>query len=275
MKRRHLRSEEFEPVILPGYLGDAEVNRAQGEAAYPGVVRWLTEGTLARESAEPPTAAQAAPPAMTQSGEAASTFTASDSWDSCIETIEEFYRKGWTDGLPVVPPTPDLIARMVEGCGRDLQEVLGPVPPRMGVATVETVAANAVMAGCRPDYFPVVLAAVEAALDERFNLNGLQATTHPAGPLVIVSGPIVDDLDINYGTSAFGPGFRANATIGRALRLVMMVLGGGYPETGDKSVLGSPGKYVYCIGESPDAPLGAAPRRLRRGERQRRHRDRL
>ncbi len=193
---------------------------------------------------------------MTQSGEAASTFTAADSWDSCIETIEEFYRKGWTDGLPIVPPTPDLIGRMVEGSGRDPQEVLGPVPPRMGVATVETVAANAVMAGCRPDYFPVVLAVVEAALDERFNLNGLQATTHPAGPLVIVSGPVVDDLEINYGTSAFGPGFRANATIGRALRLVMMVLGGGYPETGDKSVLGSPGKYVYCIGESPDAPWG-------------------
>ena len=170
---------------------------------------------------------------MTQSGEAASTFTAADSWESCIETIEEFYRKGWTDGLPIVPPTPEPHrAHGRRAAGRDPQEVLGPVPPRMGVATVETVAANAVMAGCRPDYFPVVLAVVEAALDERFNLNGLQATTHPAGPLVIVSGPVVDDLEINYGTSAFGPGFRANATIGRALRLVMMVLGGGYPETG-------------------------------------------
>ena len=193
---------------------------------------------------------------MAELGEAAVTFTTSDSWDSCIDTIEEFYRKGWTDGLPVIPPTPDLIQRMVERCGRDPQEVLGPVPPRMGLATVETVAANAVMAGCRPDYFPVVLAVVEAALDARFNLNGLQATTHPAGPLVIISGPVVKDLDINFGTSAFGPGFRSNATIGRALRLVMMVLGGGYPETGDKSVLGSPGKYIYCIGESPDAPWG-------------------
>ena len=193
---------------------------------------------------------------MAELGDAAVTFTTSDSWDSCIDTIEEFYRKGWTDGLPVIPPTPDLIQRMVERCGRDPQEVLGPVPPRMGLATVETVAANAVMAGCRPDYFPVVLAVVEAALDARFNLNGLQATTHPAGPLVIISGPVVKDLDINYGTSAFGPGFRSNATIGRALRLVMMVLGGGYPETGDKSVLGSPGKYIYCIGESPDAPWG-------------------
>ena len=193
---------------------------------------------------------------MAELGEAAVTFTTSDSWDSCIDTIEEFYRKGWTDGLPVIPPTPDLIERMVERCGRDPQEVLGPVPPRMGLATVETVAANAVMAGCRPDYFPVVLAVVEAALDARFNLNGLQATTHPAGPLVIISGPVVKDLDINFGTSAFGPGFRSNATIGRALRLVMMVLGGGYPETGDKSVLGSPGKYIYCIGESPDAPWG-------------------
>ncbi len=193
---------------------------------------------------------------MAQLGDAAATFTTPDSWDSFVETIEEFYRKGWTDGLPVIPPTPDLVQRMVEHSGRDPHELLGPVPPRMGLATVETVAANAVMAGCRPEYFPVVLAVVEAALDERFNLNGLQATTHPAGPLVIISGPVVKELDINYGTSAFGPGFRSNATIGRALRLVMMVLGGGYPETGDKSVLGSPGKYIYCIGESPDAPWG-------------------
>jgi hypothetical protein len=193
---------------------------------------------------------------MPELGEAAPTFTTPDSWESFAETIEEFYRKGWTDGLPVVPPTPDLVQRMVERSGRDPRDLLGPVPPRMGLATVETVAANAVMAGCLPEYFPVVLATVEAALDERFNLNGLQATTHPAGPLIIISGPVVKDLDINYGTSAFGPGYRSNATIGRALRLVMMVLGGGYPETGDKSVLGSPGKYVYCIGESPDAPWG-------------------
>ena len=179
-----------------------------------------------------------------------------DTWDSCLQTIEEFFAKGWTDGLPVIPPTRGAVDRMMASVPRQPLDVIGVVPPRMGVATVEAVAANAVMAGCLPEYFPVVVAALEAMLDERFNLNGLQATTNGATPLAIVTGPIVDELKINASTNLFGHGFRANATIGRALRLVMTVLGGGYPDTGDKSSLGQPGKFSFCIGESKACPWG-------------------
>ncbi len=175
-------------------------------------------------------------------------------WQAFHETIESFYDKGWTDGLPVIPPTQDTVERMLETVHRDPTEALGEVPPRNGVATVEAVAANAVMAGCRPEYFPVVLAAVEAILEEPFNLNGVQATTNAAAPLTIVSGPIVQELNVNSGTNVFGHGYRANATIGRAVRLVMVVIGGGYPETGDKAPLGHPGKFSYCIAESPAIP---------------------
>ena len=112
------------------------------------------------------------------------------------------------------------------------------------------------MAGCKPAYFPVVVAAVEAMLDERLNINGVQATTNACAPLTIVSGPIVEELGINAGSNVFGHGYRANATIGRAVRLTLVVLGGGYPETGDKSPLGMPGKFTFCIGESPSNPWG-------------------
>jgi len=177
-----------------------------------------------------------------------------DSFEGALEAIEFCFEKGWTDGLPVVPPTPERVHRMVEASGRDPQELLGLVPPRLGRATVEAVAVNAVMAGCRPEYMPVILAAVEAVLDERFNLNGVQATTHPCAPLIIVSGPVVKAINLNTGTNVFGHGFRANATIGRALRLVLLNLGGGIPEIGDKSVHGHPGKYTFCIGESLESP---------------------
>ena len=191
---------------------------------------------------------------MPDLGKPSATFTAPDSWAACVDTIEDFYGKGWSDGLPVVPPTRDLVDRMIAGARRNPNEVIGNIPPRQGIATVETVASCAVMAGCLPAYFPVVLAGVEASLNERFNLNGLQATTNPATPLAIVSGPIVDKLEINSGTNAFGSGVRANATIGRALRLVWTVIGGCYPETGTKCVLGAPGRYTYLIGEAPANP---------------------
>ena len=179
-----------------------------------------------------------------------------------IETIEQYYENGWTDGFPIVPPTEDAVSDMINASGRDPYEVLGVVPPRNGVATVEMVATNAVMAGCKPEYMPVVLAAVEALLDEEFDVQGLQATSDPAAPMVIVCGPVVQEIGINHGASLFGPGTRANATIGRSLRLILINLGGGYPDSGDKSTLGSPAKYSYCVGVDIDTPWSSSPYRV-------------
>lgn len=187
-------------------------------------------------------------------GKATARLTGEDSVQGAIDTIERYFENGWTDGFPIVPPTEVLVQHMVTASGRDPMEVLGVVPPRYGVATVEAVAVNAVMAGCRPKYMPVVIAAVEAMLDERFDVQGLQATSDPAAPLVIVSGPVVQEIGINHGASLFGPGCRANASIGRTLRLVLINLGGGHPDSGDKSTLGSPAKYSYCIGVDVDTP---------------------
>lgn len=177
-----------------------------------------------------------------------------DTSQGVLDIIEQFYENGWTDGFPIVPPTEALVTAMLEASSRDPLEVLGIVPPRNGIATVESVAINAVMSGCKPEYMPVVLAAVEALLDERFDVHGLQATSDPAAPMVVVSGPIVEEIGINHGPSLFGPGSRANATIGRTLRLVLINLGGGHPDSGDKSTLGSPSKYSYCIGVDVDTP---------------------
>jgi hypothetical protein len=143
--------------------------------------------------------------------------------------------------------------------GRDPERVLGEVPPAMGEATLERVAACAVLAGCRPDYFPVVLAAVEAALDPAFNLNGQAVTTQPAGQLVVVNGPVRHALGFNTGMGALGPGSRPNLTIGRALRLVVTLTGGGRPGRLDRATLGHPGKLGFCVAEdeegSPWPPL--------------------
>jgi AhpC/TSA family len=177
--------------------------------------------------------------------------------DSAADELEDMFARGWTDGLPVVPPTPDRVAAMLDG--RDPEESLGPVPPAMGEATLARVAACAVLAGCRPDYFPVVLAAVSAALEPAFNLNGQAVTTQPAGQLVIVSGPVRAAIGLNSGVGALGPGWRANLTIGRALRLVVELTGGGYPGRLDRATLGHPGKLGFCLAEdeerSPWEPL--------------------
>ncbi len=129
----------------------------------------------------------------------------------------------------------------------------------MGEATVEKIAINAVMAGCRPEYLPLVITAIECASEERLNVFGRQTTTHPGAPLVIVNGPLARELDINSGFNAFGQGWRANATLGRALRLCLMNIGGGIPGKTDRATLGHPGKYTYCIAEnetaSPWAPF--------------------
>jgi len=184
---------------------------------------------------------------MTQHGPAATVFAFPDGW----EAIDAHYQeRGWTDGLPIVPPTEDAVAEFLTQTDRDPREIVGVLPPRQGEATVEKIAANAVMAGCRPEYFPVVLAAIEALTDPLFNLDSIQATTHPVAPLIVVNGPIVQAIGLNGGYNAFGQGVRANLTIGRAVRLVLMNVGGGLPGTGDRSTQGSPAKIAYCVAEN-------------------------
>ena len=171
--------------------------------------------------------------------------------DSLEEAHEAMYRLGWTDGLPAVPPTPSLVAAVIDYLGRDPQEVIGPVPPKNRIATIEKVAINSVMAGCLPEFVPSVIAALEAMLEDDFNLNGVQATTNCISPLTIVSGPLVDQLGFNYSDNVFGGGSRASATVGRAIRLILWNLGGGYPGEIDRATLGHPGKYTFCIAEDP------------------------
>ena len=185
--------------------------------------------------------------------------------------IDEFtelaYQKGWTDGLPVIPPTPQRVQAMLGGWDGDAS--LGLVPPGLGEATLARVAACAVLAGCRPEYFPVVIAAARAALKPAFNLNGQAVTTQPAGQLIVVNGPARELLGLNSGIGALGPGWRANLTIGRALRLLISLTGEGYPGRLDRATLGHPGKLCFCLAEdeetSPWDPLhverGFAPER--------------
>jgi hypothetical protein len=163
--------------------------------------------------------------------------------------LEVAYRRRWTDGLPVVPPTPGTVAAMVRASGRAPDESLGAIPPKYGTATIEKLAINAVMAGCLPEYFPVVLAAVEALFDPAFNLGGVQTTTHLCEPLIIVGGPIVDTLGFSTGHAVFGSGSRANATIGRAVSLILWNLGGSFPGDPDKTTFGQPGRWSFCVGE--------------------------
>lgn len=175
------------------------------------------------------------------------------------DEFEALFDRGWTDGLPVVPPTEARVLRMLEGTTRAPDEVVAVVPPDLVECTVEKVAVNAVMAGCRPEYLPVVLAAVEAACTDEFNMHGLLATTWFSGPLVMVNGPIRGRIGMNSGGNALGQGNRANATIGRALQLVVRNVGGGRPGGVDRATLGHPGKLTFCFAEdeegSPWEPL--------------------
>jgi hypothetical protein len=169
------------------------------------------------------------------------------------DPLEDLYARGVTDGLPVVVPTRERVSRALEAAGRAADELVGEVPPNYGRATVEKVAINAVMAGCRPEYLPVVLAAVEAVCDEAFDLHGVSATTNAPAPLIVINGPIRAALDVNCGAGLFGPGWRANATIGRALRLVCLNVGGATPGVVSMSTFAHPGRYTYCIGEREEA----------------------
>jgi len=186
--------------------------------------------------------------------------------DAANKVDQTFADRGWSDGLPVVAPTTGRVARAVAATGRSAGEVIGELDPLRGMATVEKIAVNAVMAGCRPEFMPVVLAAVEAITEPEFNLRGIQTTDENATPLVIVSGPIVDEIGLNCSFGVLGPGWRANATIGRALRLVMHNLGGGWPGAVSFAGAGQPGRYTMCVAEN-DAGSPWDPLRVELGHR--------
>lgn len=170
------------------------------------------------------------------------------------DEIEYCFERGWSDGLPLVPPTEERVYRMLNGTKRSGGEVLGLAPPIQVQCTIEKVAVNAVMAGCKPEYFPVVIAAVEAALDPVFCMHGLLATTWFSSPMVIVNGPIRKAIGMNWSGNVLGQGNRANATIGRALQLVIRNVGGGRPQEADQSTFGNPGKFTFCFAEDEDTP---------------------
>lgn len=173
--------------------------------------------------------------------------------DASFDAIQDFYeREGWTDGLPVVPATEDLVRRMLLPGGQDPSASLGVVQPRNAEVTLEKVAINAVMAGCKPEHFPVVVAAVKAAMHPDFNIAGVQATTGGAAPAVIVNGPAARELGINGDSGCFGPGYRANAAIGRALRLFVRNVAGLVPGEMDKATLAMPARYTFCFSENEE-----------------------
>lgn len=176
---------------------------------------------------------------------------------SAEDEIEAMYARGWTDGLPVVAPTQERVLRMLAGTHRLPSEVVATVPPDLVECTVEKVAINAVMAGCLPEYLPVVLACVEAACTSSFNAHGVLATTYFAGPVIVVNGPIAKAIGMNSGVNVFGQGNRANSTIGRALQLVIRNVGGGVPGGVDRATFGNPGKVGFCFAESEDAAHAA------------------
>jgi hypothetical protein len=190
-----------------------------------------------------PTTLEARPPARSDS-----TLLIPDD-----DVYAAFVEREWCDGLPIVPPTPERVRAMLAGAGGRGDESLGLMPPLWRGCTLEKVAVNAVMAGCEPDHFPVIVAAVQAMLDPAFNLYGVQATTHPVAPLLIVNGPRARAIGLHGGAGCFGPGFRANATIGRAVRLILMNVGGGWPGRHDMATQGSPAKFSYAIAEREDA----------------------
>ena len=168
---------------------------------------------------------------------------------SLDDEFEFMFDQGFSDGLPLVPPTPERVLRMLGGTQRDPQELIATIPPNMGEATVEKVAINAVMAGCKPEYLPVVLASVAAICSDTYNIHGVMATTMGASPVMVVNGPIRHELGMNMQLGALGQGNRANATIGRAVRLAVRNIGGAHPGGTERSTLGNPMKFSMCFAE--------------------------
>jgi hypothetical protein len=174
--------------------------------------------------------------------------------DSLDEINDYFYRMSWTDGLPIVPPTEKRVSGMIQGMPwRSADELFAVIPPANGRATLQKIAINAVMAGCSPSFLPVIVSAVQAVAEPIYGLSHRQTTTHAGAPLMIVNGPIIEKIGLNYGNGAFGPGWKANATIGRALRLILINIGGAIPGDVDFCQHGHPGKYTFCIAEHEKA----------------------
>ena len=169
-----------------------------------------------------------------------------------VDEFEFFLEKQWSDGLPVVTPTEARVQHMLGGTRRSPDEIVGNIPPAMEPATVRTVAIHAVMAGCKPEYLPVVLGGISLMLRDEFNMNGVQGTMHGVAPLMIINGPYAQQVGLHGGNGCFGPGFRANATIGRAIRLMLTNLGGGIPGIGSATVFSTPLRYTACLTENTD-----------------------
>ncbi|MDH5534609.1 MAG: hypothetical protein OEZ08_03420 [Betaproteobacteria bacterium] len=187
---------------------------------------------------------------MSTASDAAATFEAPDD----LETINRLYReRRWGDGLPIIPPTAERVARMLRGTRRARHDLVANIAPGYGAATVERIAINAVLAGCEPDYLPLLIAATEAAVEPQFNLQGMQATTNPVAVWVVVNGPIAQRLGVNATFNCIGQGTWANATIGRALRLVLQNIGGALPGEMDRATHGQPAKYTFCCAENEEA----------------------
>ncbi|MFM8775642.1 MAG: thioredoxin family protein, partial [Actinomycetota bacterium] len=178
------------------------------------------------------------------------------------DEFEAIFARGYTDGLPVVPPTPERVMRMLAGTTRDPQEVVAIAPPDLVELTIEKIAINAVMAGCLPEYFPWVVAALEAICTDGFNMHGVLATTMPVGPVLVCNGPGTRKINMNSGVNALGQGNRANLTIGRAVQLTIRNVGGGRPGEVDRAAHGNPGKLSFCFAEdelgSPFTSLSVA-----------------
>lgn len=170
--------------------------------------------------------------------------------DDLDELIEFFHARRWSDGLPIVPPTRERVERMLSCTSRKPDEIVANVAPGFGAATVERIAINAVMAGCRADYLPVLIAAVQAMTAKEFNLQGIQATTNPVAVWLLINGPIAGQLGVNSGMNCLGQGTVANATLGRALRLILQNIGGALPGEMDRATHGQPGKFSFCCAEN-------------------------
>lgn len=171
-----------------------------------------------------------------------------------VDEFEYFFAKAWSDGLPTVTPTEERIRWMLTGTSRPADEIVGAVPPALEPASVRAVAIHALMAGCKPEYLPVVLGGLELILREELNTAGVQCTMHGVAPLMIVNGPYARRIGLHGGSGCFGPGFRANATIGRALRLILLNLGGGIPGLASATIFSSPLRYTACLTETDDSP---------------------
>jgi len=187
---------------------------------------------------------------VSASPDCAATFSAPDDLDA----INRLYReRRWSDGLPIVPPTAARVERMLAATRRDRHELIACVAPGFGAATVERIAINAVLAGCDPEYLPVLIAATAAVADPAFNLQGIQATTNPVAVWLVLNGPLARQLQVNATFNCIGQGAWANATLGRALRLILQNIGGALPGEMDRATHGQPGKYTFCCAENEDA----------------------